>query len=89
MRVLLKGSEDVAEFTEVNGTWVSEDCEPVRVETAWQRHSPSETPSEADCVCSRELASRLLHLLLNADEESERTTSALPSELCYTVKSLA
>ncbi len=89
IRVMLKGAGDVAEFTEVNGIWVSEDCEPVRVESAWQRRSPSEAPAEADCVCSHELASRLLHLLFNPDEESERNPGALPKELYYTAKSLA
>jgi hypothetical protein len=34
MRVAIKDSDDAAEFRLVNGSWVSEDCEIVRLEFA-------------------------------------------------------
>jgi hypothetical protein len=39
IRVVLKGSDDVAEFASVSGTWVSEDCEAVQVRYEWQRRT--------------------------------------------------
>ena len=36
LRVAVEGSDDVEEFTRINGVWVSGDCEPVRIEFAWE-----------------------------------------------------
>lgn len=69
LRVAPKGSDDALEFLNVNGTWVSEDCEPVRIEFEWQRRERKPEISEADCVCSQELAARLIHMLLSGEEE--------------------
>jgi hypothetical protein len=73
MRIAVEGSEDAAEFINVHGTWISEDCEPVTVEYGPRRTPPS-TLTEADCICPRELAARLIDLLLtdSADDEWER-----------------
>lgn len=79
MRVALRDGADVTEFTETNGVWVSDDCEPVEIEFAWQKKSKQAAVTEADCICSRELAARLIHLLLSGDpvEESEAGTLKL------------
>jgi hypothetical protein len=58
-----------APLTCVNGTWISEDGGPVEVVFEWQRHSRKEAISESDCVCSKELAARLIHLLLTGAED--------------------
>ncbi|MGD0499513.1 MAG: hypothetical protein ABSC23_13875 [Bryobacteraceae bacterium] len=71
LRVALKGSEDVLELSNVHGTWVSEDCEPVRIGFAWQTRSRVEPPSEADCICPRNLAARLVRSLLEGGNEPE------------------
>jgi hypothetical protein len=70
MRVAMKDCDDIVEFTNVHGTWVSEDCEPVTIQYSPRRTSIA-TPSESDCICPRELAARLINLLLtdSADEE--------------------
>jgi len=68
MRVVLKGSDDVTEFASVKGTWISENLEPVRVCYEWQRQTPKALISVTDCVCSKELAARLVHLLWSGDE---------------------
>ena len=72
IRVAVPGSDDPLELTDVHGTWVSEDCEPVRVEFAWQGKTREQVVSEADCICSHDLAARLIHLLWNADEEEPK-----------------
>jgi len=76
LRVSIPGADDVLEFTCINGTWVSEDCEPVRIEFAWERKSHQPEVTEADCICPRELAAHLIHLLLNGEENSGVTLLA-------------
>ncbi len=68
VRVAVEGVEDAVVFTRHAGTWVSDDCEPVRLEFAWQRSLGSVEVSEADCICSKDLASRLLTLLASDSE---------------------
>jgi hypothetical protein len=72
IRVAIPGSDDPLELTDVRGTWVSEQCEPVRVEFAWEGKTRDEVLTEADCVCSKDLAAHLLHLLWSADEETPK-----------------
>src|ERR1051325_3726719 len=79
MRIVIQGSNDVAELNQVNGTWVSEECEPVQVEFAWARRGPIEEVTEADCVCPHELAARLLHVLFGGENEPE--PKAMPAGL--------
>jgi len=69
LRVAIPGRDEPLELTGIHGTWVSEDCEPVRVEFAWQGKMPEQVPSEADCICPPELAARLIHLLWSGNEE--------------------
>ena len=75
IRVALAGCDDLTEFTQINGTWVSEDCEAVQIEFGWPGRTNREYKEE-DFVCSEDLAARLIHLLLNADQDEE--LSAIP-----------
>src|SRR5438128_174740 len=81
MRVVLRGGDDVVELNQINGAWVTDDCEAVQVMFAWER--PEEAPvTEADCICSPELAAKLIRLLKsaeNAEEESQTATIAAPA----------
>jgi hypothetical protein len=62
MRVALRGHNDAVELFQVNGCWVTEDWEPVRIETGLNAHNfPMQ--SEAEFVCPQDLASRLIHLV--------------------------
>jgi hypothetical protein len=70
MRIVLQGSEDVLELQRINGTWITDECEPVQVEFAWTRQSLLDTMSEDECICSPELAAKLLHLLFSGENES-------------------
>ena len=63
MRLAVQGADDVVEISNINGVWVSADCEPVSVEFAWQRRDRKPTVTEAECCCSRELAAKLIHSL--------------------------
>lgn len=82
IRVAIPGSDDPLELTDVRGTWVSEDCEPVRVEFAWQGRTREQVLTEADCLCSQDLAAHLIHLLWSADEEDpwKAKQNAVPSD---------
>lgn len=69
IRVAIPGCDDPMEFTNIRGTWVSEDCEPVNIQFAWEKKTKEQVLSEADCICSHDLAARLIHLLQSAEEE--------------------
>ncbi len=76
IRVLARGAEDAEEFRQVGDAWVTEACEPVEIEFRWQR---SQKPiTEADCVCSKELAARLIRLLLQGDGGDAPTSPLFP-----------
>jgi len=78
MRVAIPGSDDPIELTDVNGTWVTDNCEAVRVEFAWQGKTREQVLTEADCVCSDDLAARLLHLLWNTEDEAGSKAAHAP-----------
>ena len=65
------GCGDVLAFTRIHGTWISEEIEPVAIEFAWQRRRTSPAISEDDCVCAKELAARLIAMLLSGCERDE------------------
>jgi hypothetical protein len=71
MRLAVKGADDVIEVSNINGTWVSADCEPVSIEFAWQRRDRKPMISEAECCCSRELAAKLIHSLFAGSNEDK------------------
>jgi hypothetical protein len=73
MRLVLEGADDVTEFTQINGTWVSEDCEAVQIEFGWSMRASSEYKEE-DFICSHELAAQLIHRLLNPEEDEDLGT---------------
>src|ERR1035437_3846740 len=72
------GCGDVLAFTRIHGTWISEEIEPVAIEFAWQRRRTSPAISEDDCVCSKELATRLIQSLFRGCEP----VVAEPETLC-------
>jgi hypothetical protein len=76
MRIALEGSDDVLGLQRINGTWITEECEPVQVDKAWTGQSLMEEIAEDECICSPELAARLLHLLFSCEEEPEAKNPA-------------
>ena len=63
MRVAMQDTEDLVDFTCISGQWVSENCQPVEIEFAWQGVPTNEVVTEADCICSPELAAHLVEYL--------------------------
>src|SRR4051794_4334888 len=68
MRVALQGSDDVLELNQINGTWISEECEAVHVTFSWEQQSDVQRVQLEDCLCSHELAAQLIHSLFAGDE---------------------
>ena len=77
IRAIAAGCDDVLAFTRIHGTWISEEIEPVAIEFAWQRRRTSPAISEDDCVCSKELATRLIESLFRGCEPKEAGSDAL------------
>lgn len=77
IRVAIEGSEDVTEFWQVNGHWVSEHCELAQIEFAWQRKNCKPPVAEEDCCWTPDQAARLIRLLTTDSKEDEDL--ALPS----------
>jgi hypothetical protein len=75
----MEHADDAIELSDINGTWVAADCEPVSIEFAWQRHDFQKTVTEADCICSHELAARLIHSLFTGAQE-DRVEMDAPGE---------
>lgn len=74
LRVAVNDSDDVVELNQKGGVWVTDDCEPVQIEFAWEKTGRKlEEVTEADCICAPELAARLIHLLFTGDPESATT----------------
>jgi len=77
IRAVLAGHDDLTEFTQINGTWVSEECEPVQIEFGFASRVNREY-NEEDFICSAELATHMIHLLFNP-EEGEQVSAAAPA----------
>ena len=65
MRVAIQGTDDATVFTFVNGTWVSEDCEPAQIRFEWQRKTAHHDSTGADPVWSVRAAARLVQLVIS------------------------
>jgi hypothetical protein len=69
LRAAVRGSEDAIELQQVKGVWVTDDCEPVHVTFEWQRVSRPQDVTLEDCLCSPDLAARLVDLLHTPSDE--------------------
>jgi len=74
MRVALQGSEDVLVLNDVNGSWVTDDGEPVEVCFAWQRAAAAPV-CEEDFICPSELAAQLIEMLRNCEQPEKHAKS--------------
>jgi hypothetical protein len=63
LRAAIAGGDDVRSFTLIHDQWISEEWEAVQIAFAWSRCGGSSIPSEADCICPKDLASRLISML--------------------------
>jgi hypothetical protein len=69
MRIVPEGHDDVVELTRINGLWVSDDCEAVQVNFVWNPRAASTDVKEEDCICSHEMAERLIKALYGGEGE--------------------
>ena len=70
LRVAIAGSDDVLELKNLNGTWVTDECEPVQVTFAWQQSGPA-VVSEEECICSPDLAAKLIQMLMEPEPDAK------------------
>ena len=78
LRVAIAGYEDALGLKGMNGLWVSDDLDPVMISYSWERQPAREYVTEADCICTPELAERLIdYLLYGSDEAEEPVTNGI------------
>jgi hypothetical protein len=63
IRVAVRGGDDAVEFREYKGTWISEDCEPVRIEFDWEEWTSEPSSHEWAFLCSPEHARLVIGVL--------------------------
>jgi hypothetical protein len=68
LRAIAAGCDDVLAFNCIHGTWISDELEPVTIEFGWLRPGAHPAWSEDDCVCPKELATRLIQTLFGGGE---------------------
>jgi len=78
IRVAIEGADDATEFRKIHEIWVSDDCEPARIEFAWQQMAQEQPITEADCCCSQKLAKRLVDLLLTESQDEDDEVPVSP-----------
>lgn len=76
MRVQIRGLKDVTELRQVGGTWLTEDGEPVQIQFEWERRVRPPVVTVDDCICSDELAGRLLEMLFAGESDPETLAAA-------------
>ena len=82
IRVAIDGGDDATEFRMINGTWVSDECEPARIEFAWEHSDRQPAPTAEDCCCSQELAARLVQMLYtDSSLEEDPLPAAVEAEV--------
>jgi hypothetical protein len=77
IRVAIQGDDDVTEFSNLSGVWVSPDCEAVTIEFA-PKHCTAHNVSESDCICSHEKAAVLLRLLFSGSPDDNAAEIGAP-----------
>src|ERR1035438_5637276 len=69
IRAAAAGCDDVLVFTRIQGTWISEELEPVTFEFEWQRRVASPAWSGDEYVCPKKLAERLISMAFDFRDE--------------------
>jgi hypothetical protein len=72
LRVAARGVNDALVFHSVQGAWIAESREQVRIEPEWQRQQVRPDWNRPDCVYSQELAERLVRVLRANQPDLER-----------------
>jgi hypothetical protein len=75
IRAVTAGSDDAQILRRVKSTWFSEEIEPVAIEFEWHRTGRQTTPAVKDCICSKQLATCLIHRLLAGSDGDDPVQS--------------
>ena len=73
MRVALRGHNDVVELMQVDGQWISEDRQPVRIQNPCRARAPLSQSAEDDLVCPEEVVSELVELVRQGVFDASRS----------------
>jgi hypothetical protein len=63
MRVALRGHNDAIELFQVNGCWITDGWEAVRIRPELEAREDASFPTEEEFVCPQDLACQLIHSL--------------------------
>ncbi len=64
MRVAIRDREDSLDLTNIHGTWVTDECEPVIMETGTSSFKTVVEYSDEEFICPQPLADHLISLLI-------------------------
>ena len=70
LRMAMKGSADVETFTKINGSWISDDGQPVVMRLAREAPIAPAPVSLDDFICPPALASYLVQMLREAEPDT-------------------
>jgi hypothetical protein len=80
IRAIAAGSDDAQIFRCIQGTWISEEIEPVTIKFDLQAVAPSPVPAVEECICPKERAAHLIRLLLAGDDsDHDMVSNAVPT----------
>ena len=82
VRVAVQGGDDAVEFKEWNGTWISEDCEPVRIDFDWDERASDPSFEECAFLCSPERARRVVGVIRRERIINDFLTVSTASRVC-------
>jgi len=71
MRVAPEASDNVVELFLVDGLWITDDGDLVQVEFAYERRPAVPAPTADNCICPKEFAAELIHMLFAGEDEPE------------------
>jgi hypothetical protein len=82
MRVAVQGHDDIVVLTRISDVWVSDECDAVQVGCSWAEQVAMTEVTEADCVCSLDLAAHLIHMFyIGGDALHVKGSPALEAHL--------
>jgi hypothetical protein len=82
MRLAVQGHDDIVVLTRISDVWVSDECDAVQVGCSWTVQLAKTEVTEADCICSHDLAAHLIRLLyVGGDDLRDKGSPALEAHV--------
>jgi hypothetical protein len=90
MRLAVQGHDDIVVLTRVTDVWVSDECDAVQVGFSWTEQVAKTEVTEADCICSHDLAAHLTQMLsVGGDDLHAKKCAALDAHFISAVCGVA